>query len=188
MKIIVGLGNPGIKYALTRHNVGFWLIDELASRWGIQVTKDKWKSVVGEGMVQGEKVILIKPQTYMNLSGEAIRPAMDWLKADLEDLCVIYDDLDLPPGRIRLRLKGSSGGHNGMKSIIQHLGTDQFKRVKIGIGRPESGRQSVADYVLSPFAKSELDIVHETVSKAADAMETWLDHSFLEVMNRFNIK
>jgi len=186
MKVIVGLGNPGMKYALTRHNIGFWVIDELSRRWGIPVTKEKWKAEVGEGMVRGEKVILMKPLTYMNLSGESVRPAMDWLKADLAELCVIYDDLDLSPGRIRLRLKGSSGGHNGMKSLIQHLGTDEFKRVKIGIGRPERGKQTVPDYVLSPFAKNELDLMHEAVSKAADAMETWLDHPFLEVMNRYN--
>lgn len=184
--MIIGLGNPGIKYALTRHNVGFWLIDVLAERWGISVKKEKWKSLVGEGVIQGEKVILIKPQTYMNLSGEAVRPAIDYLKADIEDICVVYDDLDLPPGKIRLRLKGSSGGHNGMKSIIHHLGTDQFKRVKIGIGRPERGQQSIPDYVLSPFAKEELDIIHESVSKVADAMETWLKYPFLEVMNRYN--
>jgi PTH1 family peptidyl-tRNA hydrolase len=187
MKIIVGLGNPGIKYALTRHNIGFWVIDELSRVWGIPVQKEKWKAEVGEGIVEGEKVILIKPLTYMNLSGESVRPAVEWLKADLEDLCVVYDDLDLPPGKIRLRLKGSSGGHNGMKSIIQHLGTDEFKRIKIGIGRPEGG-MSVPDYVLSPFKKEEEEVIADAVSRAAQAIDRWVKSNFQEAMNVYNIR
>ncbi|MRG27021.1 MULTISPECIES: aminoacyl-tRNA hydrolase [Laceyella] len=187
MKLIVGLGNPGIKYAQTRHNIGFWVIDRLSDEWGIPVNKEKWKAEVGEGVVRGEKVILMKPLTYMNLSGEAVRPAMDWLKADLDELVVVYDDLDLPPGQIRLRLKGSSGGHNGMKSLIQHLGTDQFKRIKIGIGRPQ-GRMPVPDYVLSPFHKSELELMADAVERSASAINCWLDKTFLEAMNRYNIK
>jgi PTH1 family peptidyl-tRNA hydrolase len=187
MKLIVGLGNPGIKYAQTRHNIGFWVIDRLSEEWGIPVNKEKWKAEVGEGVVRGEKVILMKPLTYMNLSGEAVRPAMDWLKADLDELVVVYDDLDLPPGQIRLRLKGSSGGHNGMKSLIQHLGTDQFKRIKIGIGRPQ-GRMTVPDYVLSPFHKSELELMADAVERSASAINCWLDKTFLEAMNRYNTK
>ncbi|TCS94295.1 aminoacyl-tRNA hydrolase [Hazenella coriacea] len=185
MKVIVGLGNPGMKYALTRHNVGFWVIDLLSQHWGISISKEKWKAEVGEGVVNGEKVILIKPLTYMNLSGESVRPAMDWLKADLDDLCVIYDDLDMPPGKIRLRLKGSSGGHNGMKSIIQHLGTDQFKRLKVGIGRP-TGRIPVPDYVLSHFNQDERITIDDAVDRSAKAMDRWLDSTFLEVMNVYN--
>jgi PTH1 family peptidyl-tRNA hydrolase len=187
MKLIVGLGNPGMKYAKTRHNVGFWVIDELSRRWGIPVTKEKWNSEVGEGVVRGEKVILMKPLTYMNLSGEAVRPALDWLKADLEDLCVIYDDLDLPPGQIRLRLKGSSGGHNGMKSIIAHLGTDQFKRIKIGIGRPQ-GPMPIPDYVLGTFSAAELEEISDAVGRAADAVSHWLESTFLEAMNDYNVR
>lgn len=187
MKIIVGLGNPGMKYALTRHNVGFWVIDQLSHHWGIPVSKEKWKAEVGEGVVNGEKVVLIKPLTYMNLSGESVRPAMDWLKADLEDLCVIYDDLDMPPGKIRLRLKGSSGGHNGMKSIIHHLGTDQFKRLKVGIGRPP-GRMPVPDYVLSRFSKEEQSVIDDAIDRSAKAMNSWLDSTFSEVMNIYNVR
>jgi PTH1 family peptidyl-tRNA hydrolase len=186
MKLIVGLGNPGIRYADTRHNVGFWVIDELSRRWGIPVNKEKWKAETGEGVVRGEKVILMKPLTYMNLSGEAVRPALDWLKADLEELCVIYDDLDLPVGQIRLRLKGSSGGHNGMRSLIAHLGTDQFKRIRIGIGRPQ-GNRSVPDYVLSPFAREEREPVMDAVNRAASAVERWLESDFLAAMNAFNV-
>jgi len=187
MKLIVGLGNPGIRYAKTRHNVGFWVIDELSRRWSIPVNREKWRAEVGEGVVRGEKVVLMKPLTYMNLSGEAVRPAIDWLKADLEELLVIYDDLDLPPGQVRLRLKGSSGGHNGMKSIIQHLETDRFKRIRIGIGRPHPG-MSVPDYVLSPFSKEELDEILKAVNQSADAVGCWLEEGFLQAMNKFNSK
>ncbi|WP_124726312.1 aminoacyl-tRNA hydrolase [Staphylospora marina] len=185
MKLIVGLGNPGIRYARTRHNAGFWVIDELSRRWGIPVKKEKWKAEIGEGIVNGEKVILMKPMTYMNLSGEAVRPAKDWLKVDDDNLLVIYDDLDLPPGRIRLRLSGSSGGHNGMKSIIACLGTDRFKRIRIGIGRPDPG-VSVPDHVLSPFLSEELDVVMDSVDRAASAVEKWLEADFLTAMNQFN--
>lgn len=186
MKLIVGLGNPGMKYALTRHNVGFWTIDQLSREWGIPLDREKWKAEVGEGVVNGEKVVLMKPQTYMNLSGESVRPAMEWLKLELEDLCVIYDDLDLPPGQIRLRLKGSSGGHNGMKSLIQHLGTDEFKRVKIGIGRPT--RQPVPDYVLSQFSKEDTPVVYDAVDRSAEAIKYWVGANFLEAMNKYNGK
>ena len=187
MKLIVGLGNPGRQYAKTRHNVGFWVIDQLSEQWGIPVTKEKWKGEVGEGFVHGEKVILLKPMTYMNLSGESVRPAFDWLKLDLDELCVIYDDLDLPRGQIRLRLKGSSGGHNGMKSIIHHLGSDQFKRIKIGIDRP-AGNLSVPDYVLSPFYKEELEEVLDAVDRAKEAVNEWVKTDFLQAMNQYNVR
>lgn len=184
LKLIVGLGNPGKKYELTRHNIGFWSIDLLSKRWGIPLNKEKWKGIVGEGVVNGEKVILLKPMTYMNLSGESIRPAMDWLKVDLEDLILIYDDLDLPLGQVRLRTKGSAGGHNGMKSTIAHLGTDQFKRIKLGIGRPVS--LSVPDYVLSPFSQEESPFAQDAADRGAQAVDTWIKESFLIAMNRFN--
>ncbi|MBA4601250.1 aminoacyl-tRNA hydrolase [Thermoactinomyces mirandus] len=185
MKLVVGLGNPGMKYANTRHNIGFFVIDRLSEKWGIPVNKEKWRGETGEGFVYGEKVVLLKPMTYMNLSGESVRSAVDFLKIDLEEVCVIYDDLDLPPGQIRLRLKGSSGGHNGMKSIIHHLGTDQFKRIKLGIGRPP-GKMSVINYVLSSFDKEELEQIADAAGRAADAVDKWLETNFLLAMNQYN--
>ncbi|MDR6227107.1 aminoacyl-tRNA hydrolase [Desmospora profundinema] len=187
MKVIVGLGNPGIRYALTRHNIGFWVVDRLSDRWGVPVNKEKWRGFVGEGHVRAEKVVLIKPETYMNRSGESVRPALEWLKCSVEDLMVVYDDLDLPPGQIRLRMKGSSGGHRGVQSLIDHLGTNDFKRIKIGIGRPQ-GRIPVPDYVLSRFAREEEEAIMEAVQRSADAIEEWLGTSFPEVMNRYNQK
>lgn len=184
MKLIVGLGNPGKKYENTRHNIGFWVIDRLSEQWGIPLSKEKWKGMVGEGIVDGEKVVLLKPMTFMNLSGESVRPAMDWLKLSIEDLVVIYDDMDLPLGQVRLRLKGSAGGHNGMKSIIAHLGTDQFKRIKLGIGRPIS--ISVPDYVLSNFSADEMPFAKDASERGAKAVNTWVEESFLMAMNKYN--
>lgn len=186
MKLVVGLGNPGIKYALTRHNVGFFVIDRLSEEWGVPVKQHpKWNAEIGEGHVRGEKMMLLKPQTFMNLSGLAVRPVMDYFNMDVDDLVVIYDDLDLPPGKIRLRLKGSAGGHNGMKSVIQHLGTDQFKRIRIGIDRPKPS-VAVTDYVLTPFAKHEEEAMAEAVDRAASAVNCWTEANFLEAMNRYN--
>lgn len=187
MKLIVGLGNPGRKYEKTRHNIGFSVIDQLSERFQIPVNKEKFRGLIGEGVISGEKVVLLKPLTYMNLSGESVRPAMDWYRAELDELLVIYDDLDLPLGKIRLRLKGSSGGHNGMKSIINHLGTDHFKRLKIGIDRPPAG-MSVPNYVLAPFTSEEQPHVEQVISEASEAVETWLTEDFLQVMNQFNSK
>ncbi|WP_044641821.1 aminoacyl-tRNA hydrolase [Risungbinella massiliensis] len=186
MKLIVGLGNPGRKYAQTRHNIGFWVLAELSRRLNIPLNKEKFHGVVGEGMVGSEKVVLLMPTTYMNLSGESVRPAMDWYKADLDELLVVYDDMDLPLGKIRLRLKGSSGGHNGMKSIIQHLGTDEFKRLKLGVDRPPAGI-SVPNYVLAPFLPEEQSEAQSAAQMAAEAVEAWLSEDFLQVMNRFNV-
>jgi PTH1 family peptidyl-tRNA hydrolase len=185
MKLIVGLGNPGEKYAATRHNVGFWVIDRLAERWQIPVNQSKWKGLTGSGRVMGERVVLLKPMTYMNLSGESVRPACDWLKCDIEDVAVVCDDLDLPPGQLRLRKKGSSGGHRGLESLIEHLGTNEFKRVRIGIGHP-AGRMPVVDYVISPFTREERPLIEETVERAAEAIHQWVVSTFDEAMNRFN--
>lgn len=185
MKLIVGLGNPGRQYENTRHNVGFWVIDALSDQWNIPMTKEKWKANVGEGLFQGEKVVLVKPLTYMNLSGESVRTAIDWLKIDLKNFVVLYDDLDLPVGQIRLRQKGSSGGHNGIKSIIQHLGTDQFNRIKIGISRP-STPQPTANYVLSAFHTEEIEQVKEAVDRSRSAVEMWRSDGFIKAMNEFN--
>jgi peptidyl-tRNA hydrolase, PTH1 family len=185
MKWIVGLGNPGSNYQSTRHNVGFMAVDELARRWSIPVSQGKFKALVGEGNVQGTKVYLLKPMTYMNLSGETIRAFMDYYKADLDDLIVIYDDLDTEIGRIRLRYQGSAGGHNGIKSIIQHTGTQTFNRVRMGISRPAPG-MNIADYVLSPFPKAEQEPLAAMVQSACDAVEFALSHPYEETMAKYN--
>ncbi|EJR84357.1 peptidyl-tRNA hydrolase [Bacillus cereus VD169] len=185
MKLIVGLGNPGREYELTRHNIGFMAIDELAKRWNISLNEQKFKGVFGAGFVNGEKVILLKPLTYMNLSGESIRPLMDYYKIDVEDFVVMYDDLDIPVGKLRLRMKGSAGGHNGVKSTISHLGTQEFQRIRMGIDRPKNGIK-VVDYVLGRFTSEEIPDVNHSIEKAADACEEWLNKPFLQIMNTFN--
>lgn len=185
MKLIVGLGNPGREYELTRHNIGFMAIDELAKRWNISLNEQKFKGVFGAGFVNGEKVILLKPLTYMNLSGESIRPLMDYYKIDIEDFVVMYDDLDIPVGKLRLRMKGSAGGHNGVKSTISHLGTQEFQRIRMGIDRPKNGMK-VVDYVLGRFTSEEIPDVNHSIEKAADACEEWLNKPFLQIMNTFN--
>lgn len=186
MKVIVGLGNPGREYEKTKHNVGFWVVDRLANELGIDVKQGKFKGLMGEGRADGERVILVKPLTYMNLSGECVAPLLHFFKADpVEDLLVIYDDLDLSCGKIRLREKGSSGGHNGMKSLIAHLGTEQIKRLKIGVDRPGPGWK-VPDYVLSPFSKEQGAEVEHAVQRAQEAARAWINTPFLQVMNRFN--
>ncbi|KWW52178.1 peptidyl-tRNA hydrolase [Bacillus cereus] len=185
MKLIVGLGNPGREYELTRHNIGFMAIDELAKRWNISLNEQKFKGVFGAGFVNGEKVILLKPLTYMNLSGESIRPLMDYYKIDVEDFVVLYDDLDIPVGKLRLRMKGSAGGHNGVKSTISHLGTQEFQRIRMGIDRPKNGMK-VVDYVLGRFTSEEISDVNHSIEKAADACEEWLNKPFLQIMNTFN--
>ncbi|MFC4777184.1 aminoacyl-tRNA hydrolase [Paenibacillus sp. GCM10023252] len=185
MKWIVGLGNPGTNYAGTRHNVGFMVVDELAKRWGISVSQSKFKALIGEGNVQGTKVFLIKPMTYMNLSGESVRAFLDFYKGDIEDGLILYDDLDTEVGRIRLRYQGSSGGHNGIKSLIQHLGTQSFNRVRIGISRPQPG-MNIADYVLSTFPKGEQELLAKMVEDAADAVEFSLKAEFEQTMAKFN--
>lgn len=185
MKCIVGLGNPGRKYEKTRHNIGFMVIDELASRFNTNLSEVKHKAIYTITTINGEKVMLIKPQTYMNLSGEAVRPLMDYYKIATEDVVVVYDDLDLPVGKVRLREKGGHGGHNGIRSLIQHLGTKEFKRVRIGVGRPTNA-QPVVDYVLQPFAKVETEEIKLVKLEAADACEMWLEKSYIDVMNAYN--
>lgn len=186
MKWIVGLGNPGKQYEQTRHNIGFMVIDELADRMNITMNQSKFKALVGEGHFAGEKVYLIKPMTYMNLSGEALRAFHDFYKIELEDMLVIYDDLDTEVGRIRLRYQGSAGGHNGIKSIIQHFGTMQFNRIRMGISRPPQGF-NIADYVLSTFRKEELDALNKMINRAADATEYLFSEHFEKAMAKFNV-
>ncbi|MGB3570143.1 MAG: aminoacyl-tRNA hydrolase [Priestia megaterium] len=185
MKLIVGLGNPGKEYDRTRHNIGFMAIDKIAEQFMISLDKTKFNGIYGTGIIKGEKVILLKPLTYMNLSGESIRPLMDYFDIDVEDLLVIYDDLDLPCGKVRLRTKGSPGGHNGIKSIIQHLKTQEFNRIRIGIDRPKNGMK-VVDYVLGRFTEDEMVHMEEAMKTSIHASEDFLSKPFLEVMNRYN--
>ncbi|WP_349409067.1 aminoacyl-tRNA hydrolase [Pseudalkalibacillus sp. SCS-8] len=185
MKVIAGLGNPGNKYEETRHNVGFKVIDQLSDSLSIPLNKQKFNGLFGIGEVNGHKICLLKPLTYMNRSGDSIIPLMNYYKVKQDDLLVIYDDLDLAPGKLRLREKGSAGGHNGMKSIIQHLGNQDFKRIRIGIGRPEHG-EPVHEYVLKSFRPDQKQAIEESLQRSAEACENWIDTPFLQVMNRYN--
>lgn len=185
MKLIVGLGNPGKQYEKTRHNIGFEVVDALSERLNIPLNQSKFQGVYGVGHFQGEKVFLLKPLTYMNLSGESIRPMMDYFQINDDELVVIYDDLDLPVGKIRLRQKGSAGGHNGIKSTIAHLGTQEFNRIRVGIDRPPSGMK-VPDYVLGRFSKEEQELMNEVIPKCVAACEAWLSKPFLQIMNEYN--
>ena len=188
MYIIAGLGNPGGKYAHTRHNVGFDTIDRLADRYGIRLDTNKFKGEYGMGVIDGHKVLLLKPQTYMNLSGECIRDVLGYYKADPnEELIVLFDDISLNPGLIRIRKKGSAGGHNGIKNIILHTGTEGFSRVKIGVGeKPKSW--DLADYVLSTFPKEDREKVEEAMDHAVEAVRMMLDGETEAAMNRYNRK
>lgn len=185
MKLIVGLGNPGAKYAGTRHNAGFSVIDELAERHIIKVDTCKHKALIGKGVINGEKVILAMPQTFMNLSGESVRAIMDFYKLTVDDLIVVYDDIDLDVGKIRIREKGSAGGHNGMKNIILHSGSQDFVRVRVGVGKkPE--HMDLADHVLSRFSREDLPFMRESCGKACDALEVILSDGAVAAMNRYN--
>lgn len=187
MKWFVGLGNPGRQYQATRHNVGFMVLDRFAQEAGIGFKESsKCKAWVGEGNVDGEKVYLIKPGTYMNLSGEAVRAFMQFHKAELADMVVIYDDLDTETGNLRLRYQGGAGGHNGIKSIIQHTGTQTFNRIRIGISRPAPGRD-IVDYVLGEFSKADAKLLPDVIDKAGQAMRHALTNPFEQTMAKFNV-
>lgn len=185
MKLIIGLGNPGKPYEFTRHNIGFDVIDALAKEWSAPLNQSKFNGMFATVHRPEGKVILLKPLTYMNLSGECVRPVMEYFDIAIEDIVVIYDDLDLETGKLRLRGKGSAGGHNGIKSLIQHLGTQEFNRIRVGVDRPPAGMK-VADYVLAKFSKDDQSIVQDAISKCCDAVEVSLTKPFLEVMNQFN--
>ncbi|MBQ6560113.1 MAG: aminoacyl-tRNA hydrolase [Erysipelotrichaceae bacterium] len=184
MKLIVGLGNPGKQYEKTRHNVGFFVIDELCQKLNVELNKKKCKAIYGTYMHNGEKIILAKPQTYMNLSGEAVQSLMHFYQIAADDVIVIHDDLDLPVGKLRLRMKGSSGGQKGMGNIITHLHSSDIDRIRIGIGNNKL--IDTKDYVLSSFHGEELVAIKEAVRKAADAVIYSFDHRFDEVMSVFN--
>jgi len=183
VKLIVGLGNPGREYQGTRHNIGFAVIDVLSRRHHIHVKASRSKSLIGEGHINGEKVILVEPLTYMNLSGQAVADLSRRYKLDPSDVLVISDDVSLPLGRIRIRASGSAGGHNGLKSIIYSLHTDAFPRVRVGIGSP---RGEMVDHVLSRFSKAEQPCVQDAVDTASDAIEVMLADGIEAAMNRFN--
>ncbi len=188
MYIIAGLGNPGLKYAHTRHNAGFESLERLADRYRIDLETRKFRAYCGTGVIEGQKALLLKPQTYMNLSGESIRAACDFYKIDPEsELIVLYDDVSLEPGQLRVRKKGSAGGHNGIKSIIQHLGTQVFLRVKIGVGEKPPG-YDLADYVLGHFSREEWPQMEEAFGRAAQAAAGLLSGETERVMNEFNTR
>ena len=185
MYVVVGLGNPGKKYEKTRHNVGFDVIDILAKEYNISVTKIKHKALIGEGRVGTEKVLLVKPQTYMNLSGETLIDIYKYYKIDLSNIVVVYDDIDLEVGKIRIRKKGSGGTHNGMKSKTKCLGSNDFPRVRVGVSKPEVG-QDLADFVLSRFRKEESDNINEALEKAAYAIDSIIRENIDMSMNKYN--
>lgn len=185
MKLIVGLGNPGSQYKDTRHNVGFMLIDTFAKELGVSVEQSKFKGLLGEARVGQTKFALLKPMTFMNLSGESIRAAADWYKIEPKDILVVYDDMDLDVGKLRFRPKGSAGGHNGIKSTISHLGTEEFPRLKIGIGRPEA--KDVVSHVLTKFTKEDQEQIHQEIDRGIKGIREFIASSdILQVMNKFN--
>ena len=183
MFLIVGLGNPGKEYEGTRHNIGFAAIDYIADKSNIELNRIKFKGVFGEGLINGKKVILLKPTTYMNLSGESIREVVNFYKISNEEIIVIYDDISLEVGRIRIREKGSHGGHNGIKSIIANLGTDVFPRVKIGVGAPKG---NLVSHVLGKFSDEEVEILRESIKASSDATSIIISNNTKEAMNKLN--
>lgn len=186
MHIIVGLGNPGKQYEFTRHNAGFLCLDYLAAKYDIKVNKIKFKSLVGEGNIKGEKVVLLKPTTFMNLSGEAVVEAVNFYKVPWQNVIVLYDDISLPLGSLRIRERGSAGGHNGMKNIIYLSGTDIFPRIRLGVG--SNGERDLADYVLGKFSKEDLKTFSSSVEDAVDALEYMIKGDTAKAMNLFNKK
>lgn len=189
MYIIVGLGNPGKKYENTRHNMGFIAVDLIAEEYGIKIEKLKFKALYGEGKIGNEKVILVKPQTFMNLSGESVREIMNFYKLPIENLIVIYDDIDIPTGTIRLRARGSSGTHNGMRNIIYLLNDDGFPRVRVGTGKMEGGKiEDLINYVTSGVSKEEVKPLEEALTKAAKSAADIVINGVNHAMNVYNTK
>lgn len=187
MYLIAGLGNPSKEYDKTRHNVGFHVIDALADRYGIDVSERKCNGLLGRGRIEEQKVILVKPLTFMNASGECLRAVVDYYRIEPEQVIVIFDDISLEPGQLRIRMKGSAGGHNGVKSIIAHLGTQEFPRIKVGIGA-KPPRMDLADYVLSRFSAEEQKRMDEAFGEAAEAVGVMLTDGAERAMNRYNTK
>ena len=185
MYLIIGLGNPEEEYSKTRHNMGFNTINKLAQKYNIKITKTKYEGLYETGEIEGQKVILIKPQTYMNLSGNCVKQFVDFYKVEKENVLVIYDDMDIEPGTIKIRTKGSAGGHNGMKSIVQMLGTEEFPRIRIGIGRPEHNGDEI-NYVIGAIPKEEIPKLEEGTEKAKEAIIEILKNGIDKAMNKFN--
>lgn len=185
MKLIVGLGNPGTDYAGTRHNVGFSVVQILADRFRIPVTRRNFRAVYGEGLIGGQRVVLARPMTYMNLSGQAVSAMCRFYKLDAAEVLVLLDDIALPLGQLRLRFKGSAGGHNGLASVLESLGTEDVERIRVGVGEAQG---ALVDHVLSRFRKDELPIIREACGRAADAVEIVLAEGFEIAMNRFNAR
>ncbi|MBI2854141.1 MAG: aminoacyl-tRNA hydrolase [Chloroflexi bacterium] len=190
MKLIVGLGNPGKEYALTRHNVGFRCINRVARKHNISVDRKRGKAIIGEGVVAGGKVVLAKPQTFMNASGESVRLLLQQYGLQPADAMIVYDDMDLPLGKVRVRPCGGAGGHHGMESIIRSTGSDEFPRIRIGISHPAAGvsqqPDDVVEYVLSGFSPEEEKVADEAIGRAAEAVEVILSEGLEQAMNRFN--
>lgn len=185
MYLIAGLGNPGVEYAATRHNIGFDMVTYLSDRYDIPLRGREGKAVVGKGVIEGCKVMLAQPQTFMNLSGESVRALMDFYKLELGELVVIYDDINLPVGQIRVRPKGSAGGHNGVKSIIQHIGTQEFARIKIGVGaKPEGG--DLVKHVLGRFSREEDGMLRDVFALAEEGLKAILAGDIAGAMNQVN--
>ena len=186
MYIIVGLGNPGKKYERTRHNMGFMALDLLADKYGIKVDRLKFKALTGEGRIEGKKVLLVKPQTYMNLSGESVREVMNFYKEPVENLIVIYDDIDIPEGTLRIRPKGSAGTHNGMRNIVYLLGDDNFPRIRVGIGGER--KMDLVNYVTGRVTEDEADSLWSALNKAAEAAADIVINDVIHAMQEYNIK
>ena len=183
MILIVGLGNPGKQYEQTRHNIGFDVIDYMANKYNIDVNREKFKGICGEGFIENKKVILLKPLTYMNLSGESIRELANFYKLEDDEIIVVYDDISLDIGRLRIREKGSAGGHNGIKSIIQNLGGDKFPRVKVGVGQP---KDNLVNHVLGKFSKEDREHIEKVIPVVSDAIVEIVKNDAKESMNKFN--
>ncbi|NMA01113.1 MAG: aminoacyl-tRNA hydrolase [Clostridia bacterium] len=187
MFLIIGLGNPGQKYKDTRHNVGFKVIDKIAQNLNIEVDKKEHQGLVQSTFWHGEKILLVKPQTYMNLSGQTVGELINYYHDQIDDLLVIHDDLDLPVGQLRFKKDGGTGGHNGLKSIVEHLNSQDFNRLKIGIGHPQ-GSMDVKNYVLTSFSEEERQSLEETIDRATEAVKTWMLEGIDKAMNEFNRK
>ena len=183
--LLVCLGNPGKEYANTRHNIGFLAADALEKRTGVKFNKLKYRALTGEVTLGGQRVLVVKPQTYMNLSGEAVKLAGGFYKIPPERILVLYDDVSLPLGKLRIRASGSAGGHNGIKNIIAHLGTDAFPRIKVGVGAPQQ-EDGLVDWVIGSFTAAERKVVDAAIDKALDAAECVIEHGVSEAQNRFN--